>query len=485
MEDFSFEAVAKKSVRGILALVSRTLLIQILGIVSYFILGIYLDSSYFGVFIIVSAIVVFFTYFQDIGLAAALIQKKEEPTIGELRSTFTLQQILVLVLVIPALIFSSQIASIYKLDSSGHLLLIALLISFFLSSLRTIPTVLLERHLNFNKLVVPQIAENIVYYMCLIIFAIAGFGVATFTIAILARSILGLIATYYIQRWPIGLSIKFGQIRHLINFGIPFQANSLLALLKDDLLIIYVGTILPLAQVGYIGFSQKWAFMPLRFIMDNVIKITFPSYSRLRHDKGGLKLAIEKSLFLVSFFIFPIAAAIILYSPFLIEFIPEYRKWEPVLLSLAFFAASTGFSSISTPLTNLFNAIGKVKITLYFMVFWTVLTWILTPLLIGIYGYDGFAIASFIISITSIGVFIAARKYVEFSFVKPVARQFLATLVMGGAIWLTSGIITSFPMLFLNMIMGGAVYMGVLILFGRGELVKTFKFIMISVRSKS
>ena len=143
MEDFSFEVVAKKSVRGILALVSRTLLIQILGIVSYFILGIYLDSSYFGVFIIVSAIVVFFTYFQDIGLAAALIQKKEEPTIGELRSTFTLQQILVLVLVIPALIFSSQIASIYKLDSSGHLLLIALLISFFLSSLRTIPTVLL------------------------------------------------------------------------------------------------------------------------------------------------------------------------------------------------------------------------------------------------------------------------------------------------------------------------------------------------------
>lgn len=482
MDELSFETVAQKSVKGAFALVSRTFLIQILGIVASFILTIYLSPANYGVFFIVSAIVVFFTYFQDIGLAAALIQKKEEPTVEELRSTFTLQQILVLVPVTIAVIFSGQLAAIYKLNAAGHTLLIALLISFIFSSLRTIPTVMLERHLNFHKLVVPQIAENVAYNVSLIICAMMGAGVATFTIAVLARGIVGLAATYLVQSWPIGLSFKFKEIKHLINFGIPFQANSLLALVKDDLLIAYVGTILPLSQVGYIAFSQKWAFMPLRLVMDNVIKITFPSYSRLQDDHDSLRRAVEKSLFLVSFFIFPIAIAIVLYSPYLISFLPRYSKWEPALFSLSFFAANTLFSSISTPLTNLFNAIGKVKITLYLMVMWTVLTWVLTPALIAIYGFNGFAYASFLVSFSSIIVFIIATKYVKFSFISPVVKQFIAAAVMGIFIIVTQEFITSFPLMIVNIIIAGIIYLGLIMLINKVEFTRTLKFIFRSVR---
>lgn len=485
MEEFSFDVVARKSVKGIFALISRTFLIQVLAVVASFILTVYLSPADYGIFFVVSAIVVFLNYFQDIGLAAALIQKKEEPTREELRSTFTIQQLLVLAVVVPTLIFSGQIAQHFKINQEGYILFLSLVVSFFLSSLRTIPTVIMERRIDFKKLVIPQIVENIVYSTCLIVFAIMGFGVNTFTIAVIARSVVGLILTYVVQPWPIGLSFKFKEIRHLINFGIPFQANSILAIIKDDLLVLYIGSILPLTQVGYIAFAQKWAFMPLRLIMDNVIKITFPSYSRLQHDKAALKLAMEKSLFLVSFFIFPIAAAIILYSQFLIDFIPKYTKWEPAILSLTFFALNTVFSSISTPLTNFLNAIGKVKVTLVFMVTWTVLTWVLTPFLIKIYGYNGFAFASFAVSVTSVGVLIVSRRYVKFSFIKPVGRQLIAAVLMFGIILATRGMISSFPTLFVNMIIAGGVYVGVLFLLAHEELVKTFRFIVVSVRSKS
>lgn len=485
MEDFDLDTVARKSVKGIFALVSRTFVIQILGVIASFILTVYLAPENFGVFFIVSSIIVFLTYFQDIGLAAALIQKKDNITKEEFRSTFTIQQILVLFLILPTLIFSKQIASFYNLNEEGYILFLSLLVSFFLSSLRTIPTVILERKLEFNKLVIPQIAENIVYNIALISLAISGFGITTFTIAVLARSIVGLILIYIIQPWPIGISFDFKAIKNLVTFGIPFQANALLAFVKDDLLIIFIGKILPLSQVGYIGFAQKWAFLPLRLIMDNVIKITFPSYSRLQHDPHALKLAIEKSLFLISFFIFPTAVFIIQYSEFLINLIPRYSKWEPAILSLSFFALNTVFSSISTPLTNFLNAIGKVKITLYFMVFWTVITWILTPLLIFIFGYNGFAAASFIISISSVLVYIIARRYVTFSFTKPVTRQFLAAVIILFFIFFTKQMITSFSTLFLNMLMAGVLYFGTLYLMARDELVKTLKFIIISVRSKS
>jgi len=217
MEDFDLDVVARKSVRGIFALVSRTFFIQVLSIAASFILTIFLDPGSYGVFFVVSSLVVFLTYFQDIGLAAALIQKKEEVTKEELRSTFTLQQILVLLIVIPVLIFSKDIAVFYKLNASGYVLLISLTISFFLSSLRTIPTVILERKLDFKKLVIPQIAENLVYNLSLIYFSISGFGLTTFTIAVLARSVVGLVITYFIQPWPIGL------LKILFHLGFLFR----------------------------------------------------------------------------------------------------------------------------------------------------------------------------------------------------------------------------------------------------------------------
>ena len=430
MDENELHGIATKSVKGVFALVSRSFLIQLLGISTSFILTLYLDPASFGVFFVVSSIIVFFNYFQDIGLAASLIQKKEEPTTIDLRTVFTIQQVLVLGLIIPAILFSGSISSFYKLNSDGHTLLVALLISFVLTSLRTIPTVMLERKLDYNKLVIPQILENLTYNVTLIVMAIQGFGVTSFTVAVLLRSVVGLVSTYVIQPWPIGIAFSKNSFKRLIAFGVPFQTNSILALFKADFLTIFLGKILPIAQLEYIGFAQRLSYLPLRLVMDNVIKITFPSYSRLQDDRHALKIAIEKSLFIIAFAIFPVAVGIISYSPSLIEFIPKYQKWEPALTSVMFFSLSTVVSSISTPLTNFLNAIGKVKITLYFMIFWTGAIWALTLYLISVMGYNGVSTASFLISLSSIGVFVVARRYVDFSVIRVTYKQFIAGLVM-------------------------------------------------------
>lgn len=264
MEDFDLQMVAKKSVKGIFALVSRSFLVQILTIVSNFVLTIYLEPAMFGIFFVVSAINVFLAYFQDIGLAALIIQKKETPTLEELRTTFTIQQLLVFAIVIIVFLLTPTLTTVFHLTNEGVYVLYAYLLSFILSSLKTIPTVLLERQLDFQKLVIPQIAEGLAYSLSLIVFAVLGFGVNTFTIAILLRSIIGLPIIYYIQPWSIGFAFNKKLIKELISHGSPFQGNSVLALIKDDLLNLYIASVLPLTQVGYIGFGQKWAAMPLR-----------------------------------------------------------------------------------------------------------------------------------------------------------------------------------------------------------------------------
>lgn len=460
MEELDIAAVTKRSIRGVFALTSRTFIIQLVGFASNLLLTIFLSPSVFGVYFVVSAAIAFLSYFSDIGLAAALIQKKEQITEDDLKTTFTIQQILVVSVVAIALLSSSFVSSFYHLQGEEILLFQALAISFFLSSLKTIPSILMERELRFEKLVIPQIVEVLFFNVTAVFLAWKGFGVTAFTVAVLARGLSGLIAIYIINPWRIRLGLSKDVARKLLSFGIPFQANSFLGLIKDDLFVAYLGKALPIAQVGYIGFAQKWAYMPLRLIMDNVIRITFPSFSRLQNEKDVLKKAIEKAIFASCFIIFPALTGLVILSTHFVEFIPRYEKWEPAIISLFFFAVNAAFSSISTPLTNALNAIGKIKVTLYLMVFWTVATWVLTPIFIAIYGFNGVAIASALISLSIVGVVIITKRYINFSVLSTVTVPIISTAIMGVVVYF-------FNLYFVRglMTLGAAIIVGVLIYF--------------------
>jgi O-antigen/teichoic acid export membrane protein len=483
MEELDIATVTRRSIHGVFALVSRTFFIQLLNLGVTTVLYAVLNQSEIGIFFLVSASIAFLTYFSDIGLAAALIQKKEALTDEDLKTTFTIQQAMVITACVIALLLSGFVGHIYKLNWEGVLLFQALVVGFFLSSLKTIPSIILERSLRFDKLVIPQVVETIAFNVVVLVLALKGYGVMSYTYAVLARGIIGLATIYIIAPWKIGFSFSKTVAKKLLSFGIPFQSNSVLALVKDDLLILYLGTILPLSQMGYIGFAQKWAYTPLRLIMDNMIRITFPSFSRLTHDTYHLGKAIEKSLFLTVALVFPALTGLVLLGPYFLDYIPKYNKWEPALLSLTLFAINAGLSAISTPLTNALNAIGKVKITLYLMIFWTATTWGLTPLAVHLYGFDGFAFASAVISLSCIGVIYVVQRFVKFEVRQVLSVPIIGTLVMGIVIYFLSKLlVTNLFMIFVMIGVGMAVYIGVLLLLGREQIIADLKTVVANLK---
>jgi O-antigen/teichoic acid export membrane protein len=470
MEDLDIAAITKRSIHGVFALVTRTFIVQAIAFTTNFLLTIYLSPSIFGVWFIVTAIIAFLTYFSDIGLAAALIQKKEDITQEDLRTTFTIQQVLVITVVVIALFVSPIVGKFYHLEQEGIFLFQALVISFFLSSLKTIPSIILERNLRFEKIVIPEIVETLFFNSIALVLAVKGFGITSFTIAVLVRGIVGVITIYIIAPWQIGFGFSMKEAKRLLSFGIPFQLNSFIALIKDDLMVAYIGKILPLAQVGYVGFAQKWSLAPLQLIMENIVRITFPSYARLQHDTDNLVKAIEKSLFALTLIIFPTLVGLVCLAPLFVHLIPKYQKWEPALLSLGLFAINAGLSTISTPLTNALNAIGRIKTSLYLMVMWTILTWGLTPLFIWLFGFNGVAGASALISCTVIVVIIVARKYIPFS-VSHLITPTIAAIVMAIALQIVLHILPSTLIsLILLVVLGGLVYFGVTIALAREEV---------------
>ena len=148
-------------------------------------------------------------YFSDIGLAASLVQKKEVSD-DDVKTTFTVQQCMIIVAISVGFLVTNFVKGFYKLPTEGVYLYWALLISFFISSLKTIPSIFLERKIKFQRIVLVQVIENTVFYLSVIIFAILKFELWSFTIAVLLRAVTGLILIYILSPWSptIGISKK-------------------------------------------------------------------------------------------------------------------------------------------------------------------------------------------------------------------------------------------------------------------------------------
>lgn len=480
--EIDLSQVKKRSVGGVVALTSRTFLVQVISFAATFALTIFLSPATYGTFFLVSAVVNFLTYFSDIGFAAALIQKKQKVSSKDLSTTFTIQQALVLLLLIVLFATTPLIKSYYQLSSAAIYLLWALGISLLLSSLKTIPSVLLERRLEFDKLVIPQILENLVFNLSAVYFAWQGWGVSSFTFAVLLRGMVGLVAMYIISPWKPALSFSRKSFKKLIQFGLPYQANTFLAVLKDDGMTIFLGKIIGQQGLGFIGWASKWAFMPLRFFMDNVTKVAFPAYSRVQDDKQALKAGIEKTLFYLSFVSFPLFAGMaVLARPFAL-LIPRYQKWLPALIPLYLYLFNAAWASVSTPLTNALNAIGKIKITLKLMVMWVVLTWAFMPFLGKRFGFLGVAVAAALIALSSIVVLFIVHRLVPVNYFKSLFPAFASSLVMGTALFLVRPLLSALWRLPFFIVSGGVIYLSVIYLFQGRQLFKEIKTLLLTLK---
>jgi len=458
MEKFDSDRVIKRSIHGVFTLISRTFFLNIISFLAFLVITSVLNASQVGIYAAVIAIQRVIAFFTDFGLGAALIQKKQELKQADLTTTFTIQAGITLAVFLIVFLSIGPLTVFFKLNNEAQGLLLVLVFTIFLSSFKTIPSILLERSLNFSKLVLPQIIESLVFNGILVALVLGGYGINSFTWAFLLSSLIGIPFYYMVSPWKLRIGIDRASLSYL-RYGIQFQAKNILATIKDDLLTVILIRFLSFSQIGYIGFAQRLAFYVFRYVVDSVTKVTFSAYSRAQQDLVFLQKAVEKSLFFVSVSMFPILFGLIVVAPYIIKFYPNWNKWEPAIFSIVFFCLNAAISSLSGILVNVLDATGKVKTTLRLMVLWTILIWILTPILIHLYGYNGVSVASFLVATTIVYTVYLVKKIITFKFLPSIARPLASSFLMTIAIYILSNIfVRDFLSLIFVILIGALVY---------------------------
>ncbi len=139
-------------------------------------------------------------------------------------------------------------------------------------------------------------------------------------------------------------------------------------------------------------------------------------------------------------------------------------KWTPALFALSLVSINFAFAAATTQLTNLLNAIGKIRITFYLMVMWTVLTWAIIPFLAINYGFDGAAAGYAIVGASSVIAIAITKRYVNFSIINSTIKPLIGALLMGIVLLILRNILQ--PTMYsigILVIVGGLTYSAIMV----------------------
>lgn len=468
MTELTLDNLKQKAFKGIFTLSFRRLILKVIDTVGVIFLARALSTDVYGVFGIISFVVfTFLSFFSDIGFGAALIQKRTELTLDDIRTTFTIQQTLVTALMVIAWIVSPSLSGFYHLGLQGVWLIRVLSVSLFLTSFKTIPSILLERRLQFEKLVIPEVLETLTYNAVAVYMALHGYGVWSLVIAIIVRTVVGAVALNILSPWPLGWKFDRQAARGLLSFGVPYQLNSVLALIKDNVTPTLIAHWYGAPAVAFVNIAQNIASRPME-IINIVSRVTFPAYARIQHDTARLKRWIEKSVRFMAVLYFPAIAGLLVIASGILEYLyaDKSAKWLPALPTLLLFLAGAFPIIITTTYTNALYALGKPKVVLALMCLYTILTWGLGAPLIYKFGFVGIAIAGLIITYATLPIVVwQMNKVVRVETWKMVAKPIYASLGMTLVTYLANRLFThNLLTLVFTISLGGLTYIGLIIL---------------------
>jgi PST family polysaccharide transporter len=427
-----FQDLKKKSLAGMGALFVRQVLVKVIFFVGNIVLARILAPQVFGVYAIVSFVVQFFSTFGDVGIGAALIQKKGELSREELATTFWLQQALVWLVVAIAVVVAPLALKVYPtLPPAGVWLIRAMAVSFLLSSLKTIPAILMERSIDFKRIAWVDITENLAFQAVAISCALMGLEVWSFILAAIVRAFVGAVVIYALSPWRPSLLCRLDSVRGLVRFGLPYQSNQILSFIKDAVTPLFVGAYAGAAAVGYVNWARNVAFAPL-MVSESFGRVAFPAFSRLQDNRELLARTVERSIRMMTLVMLPVTAIMVALGPDITRVVFT-DKWLPGIGAFYLFCTSPAGIGIFLPLYSAILSTGRTRVLLAMTVGLIVFEWGLGVPFVIKYGFIGIAMTQPITAVlfTCLYKLVLADDGIRVMIIRNVYCQSIASALAG------------------------------------------------------
>ncbi len=294
-------------------LLIRTGVLRVITFVGSIVLARLLLPSDYGIFAVVVFFVGILVPFADLGLGAALIQKREQPNDIEIATAFTAQQVVWLLLVALIWVLAPLIDRLVAdVPGGADWMLRVTALAILIAQLQSVPHAMMSRVLRFGPLAAIEVVQQVVYLVVAIALALNGAGAWAFVIAILAQYIVSTVLTYVAWGRLPGLGIDRAALRRLRGFAAVFQLANLTHLLREALIPLFGGLAGGVTAIGHLQFGQRLGRL-VAGLDEVAARVSFPAFSRLQDDRARTSrvfvYAVESTALGMALVWWPIAAA--------------------------------------------------------------------------------------------------------------------------------------------------------------------------------
>lgn len=364
---------------GALLLGARTVVLQLVVLVGNAYLTRLLSPSDFGAFAIIQFSMAFFSLLGDAGLGAALVAKKGELDDADLSSVFWLQVFLATAVIAVVFLISGYLLPLWPdLPPEGPSLLRALAFTLLLTVLRVPCSIQMERRLEFGRVAVIDVCGKIAYVVVAIVLARRGFGARALVTAVASEGVAALVAAYLLRPYRPRLIFDRARVWPIVQFGLAYQARSLLGFVNGAVTPLYGGIHLGRHVLGLNNWAQSFAYFPLE-IVTILSRVSFPLLSRLRDDPPAFEAALTRSIKLVAVVACFFTALVLGIGPSMTTVIYT-AKWLPALPALYVYSGAMTIGCLSPLVASALDAVGKPQLIARLAVGWVTLNWIAVPI---------------------------------------------------------------------------------------------------------
>lgn len=340
--------------------------------------------------------------FVDSGFSNALVRK---PTLNDADlSTAFYFNIIVGFVCYAILFFSSPlIADFYDVPILSSLLKVTALSTLF-NPLCTVQQAILTRELNFKKLARISIAATIFSGVVGIIMAYTGFGVWSLVFQQVASSLLRIIMLWGMSKWRPRSKWSKESFDYLWGFGSKVVVSGLLDSVYKNMSPLLIGKFYTPSDLGYYTRSTQFTDIPSVNLTTVLQRVTFPVLSTIQEDNERLDYNYRRIIRLSSFIAFPIMTLIAAVADPLIRILLT-DKWESCILLLQLLCFSRILRPIHSINVNILYVKGRSDIALKAMIVKKIITFslLLCVLPLGIiYFVSSEIVCSFLILFVNI-----------------------------------------------------------------------------------
>lgn len=423
----------KKFATAGLFLILRQVLMQGLNIAGSIFLARFLSPSDFGLFAIFTFFLAFLMAFGDVGLAASLVREEIEPSEIDYLAVFSIQLVLVALASGVFVLLAPVLAAAYGLsaESVGAFRLLGL--ALFLTAFITIPMVRLERRLAFRQIAAIEVTQAFVFNVVAVVLAWSGFGVWSFSLALLCRAIVGVALANICASWRPRWLWRWPLVSPRLAFGANYQGVKFVSLVKDSVSPVIIGFLLGTTSVGYVNWAGMVAAYPVMalFVLQ---RLYLPAFAQMQANRVELAKVVEGVIWVTNLIAAPLAVMTLVFSEPITTIIFG-EQWLVALPLLYLFWMANLFVATVTPAMSLLDSVGRSNVNFRFSMVWMLGNWVVGIPLLLLFGLLGYAVANLFVQFTNIALFRVAQEEAPFKIVRTIFPLWCCAALVGALCW--------------------------------------------------